>query len=137
MNKEWDKIHISVQKFHNDILKLAQFIPKDKYRTIVGIPRGGYIIAVYLSHRFNLPWMDYNFFTRYLNYVEKETVLIVDDIADTGKTLYKLKGIDCATLYYKPRSIIKPTYYVGEFKNSEWVEFPYEISNEIPNREVG
>ena len=105
---------------------------------MVGIPRGGYIIAVYLSHYFDLTWMDFEIFQQFQKYGNKESVLIVDDIADTGSTL---KGwfnkFDCATLYYKPRSIIRPTYYIEEFKNSDWVALPFERTNEIPNREVG
>ena len=85
---------------------------------MVGIPRGGYIIAVYLSHYFDLTWMDFENFRKFQKYSNKESVLIVDDIADTGNTLKGFNKFDCATLYYKPRSIVRPTYYIEEFKNS-------------------
>jgi len=137
MPKEWNKIFISPQKFHDDILKLAQSIPKNKYAIMIGIPRGGYIIAIYLSHYFNLSWIDFDTFKQFQGCYNKETILIVDDIADTGNTLKDLKDFDCATLYYKPRSIVKPTYYVEEFKNSDWVVYPFEQAEEVPNRKVG
>ena len=136
MTKEWNKIFITPQKFHDDILKLVQLIPKDKYTLMVGIPRGGYIIAVYLSHYFDLTWMDFENFRKFQKYSNKESVLIVDDIADTGNTLKGFNKFDCATLYYKPRSIVRPTYYIEEFKNSDWVVYPFEKPEEIPNREV-
>ena len=134
MEKDWDKIFITPQKFHDDILKLAQLIPKDKYSIMIGIPRGGYIIAIYLSHYFNLSWMDFDSFRKFREYSNIEKTLIVDDITDTGQTLEKFKENDTATLYYKPRSIIKPTYYVEEFKNSDWIVYPFEKIEETPNR---
>jgi hypoxanthine phosphoribosyltransferase len=134
--KKWEKVFITPQKFHDDILKLTQLIPKDKYKLMIGIPRGGYIIAVYLSHYFDLAWMDFEKFNQFKRYSNKTEVLIVDDIADTGDTLKDFKDFDCATLYYKPRSIIKPTYYIEQFKNSNWIVYPFERIEEVPNREV-
>jgi hypoxanthine phosphoribosyltransferase len=134
---EWNKIFITPQKFHDDILKLAQLIPKDKYNLMIGIPRGGYIVAIYLSHYFNLSWMDLTSFNQFKKYSDRSNVLIIDDIADTGITLEKFKEFDCATLYYKPRSVVKPTYYVEEFKNSDWLVYPFERTEEVPNIEVG
>jgi len=71
----------------------------------------------------------------------EERVLIVDDLVDTGLTLRRIKQMgniinwekedkeDCwvyTTLYYKPKSIFKPSYTVREFDNDEWVVFPWE-----------
>jgi len=103
---------------------------------MIGIPRGGYIIAIYLSHYFNLSWMDFDSFRKFREYSNIEKTLIVDDITDTGQTLEKFKENDTATLYYKPRSIIKPTYYVEEFKNSDWIVYPFEKIEETPNRKA-
>lgn len=61
-------------------------------------------------------------------------VLIFDDVADGGHTLkeaikhLKEKGakeIETATLFYKPRSIVKPDYFGAE--TSAWIIFPHEI----------
>jgi len=71
MKKEWSKTFITPQKFHDDILKLAQLIPKDKYSLMVGIPRGGYIIAVYLSHYFDLAWIGFENSGNFRNIVIK------------------------------------------------------------------
>lgn len=66
--------------------------------------------------------------------VNKENILLFDDVADSGKTLkiareYILKcgasKVDTATLFYKPRSIIKPKYFI--YTTSAWVIFPHEI----------
>lgn len=134
MAEEWKKVFITPQKFHDDILKLAELIRpnKDKYKYLYGIPRGGCIVAIWLSHQLGI---------EYVTDVDLEVlgpnskILIVDDIADTGITLEKFDDLgDTATLHYKPRSSVKPTYYVEE--TSDWIVYPYEKAEEEPNREV-
>ncbi|MCL5407843.1 MAG: ATP-binding cassette domain-containing protein [Candidatus Thermoplasmatota archaeon] len=62
-------------------------------------------------------------------------ILLVDDIADTGKTLKaaadELKKktssrIVTATVVYKPQSIMKPDAYVYNVDNDTWIVFDYE-----------
>lgn len=64
---------------------------------------------------------------------EFKSILVVDDLADTGKSLEfvikslerdLLANIKVATLFYKKKSIIKPDYYVEE--TSDWIVFPWE-----------
>ena len=72
----------------------------------------------------------------------KGYVLLVDDVADTGKTLQKVAGaikrrygasvITC-TVFYKPRSVIKPDFYAKEVGNDKWIIFEYE-ENEFRRR---
>jgi hypoxanthine phosphoribosyltransferase len=62
-----------------------------------------------------------------------KSVLIVDDVADTGRSLAMLKrGLEekgtadlrIATVYYKPWSILVPNYFIrGTVK---WIIFPHE-----------
>jgi hypoxanthine phosphoribosyltransferase len=63
-----------------------------------------------------------------------ETILLFDDVADTGVSLEHVKEylksrgakkIYTATLFYKPHSTIKPDYY-GE-ETLAWIIFPYEL----------
>jgi hypoxanthine phosphoribosyltransferase len=65
--------------------------------------------------------------------VEGKVVLVVDDVADSGKSLIAAvehikkmnpKEIRTATLYYKRHSILKPDYYIRETKS--WVVYPWE-----------
>jgi hypoxanthine phosphoribosyltransferase len=65
-------------------------------------------------------------------------VLIVDEVADTGKSLVLIKQhitekgaaeVKIATVYYKPWSIITPDYYAKE--TSRWIVFPWEIKETI------
>jgi hypoxanthine phosphoribosyltransferase len=64
-------------------------------------------------------------------------VLIVDDIADTGRSLavakdYVLrkgaKEVKVATIHYKPDSIFKPDYCIAS--TTAWVVYPWE-RNEV------
>ena len=66
-------------------------------------------------------------------------VLVVDDVADTGTSLEfvvrRLKGkgareIRTATIAYKPRSRVKPDYFV--YETDKWVVFPWEEAPRKP-----
>lgn len=109
-----------------DMIKKSSVIEKLKY--VFGIPRGGLPIAVHLAHHLDLELLQItNIFTK-----SPRELLVADDIADTGKTLKKYDWFPSATLYYKPRSIYKPTFYVRE--TSKWIVFPWENEDELPNR---
>jgi len=112
----------------NELVTKLKNDSRMKYiRNVYGIPRGGLPIAVHLSHFLKL-----NFLTNPFEKMIEETI-IVDDIADTGLTLKKYGSLYLtATLFYKPKSEIKPNFYIEETRN--WIVFPWEKADEIPNR---
>ncbi len=67
--------------------------------------------------------------------IQGKTVLLFDDVVDTGETYdfakkllletYGAKRVDTAALFYKPHSIIKPDYVSAE--TIAWIVFPHEI----------
>jgi hypothetical protein len=70
--------------------------------------------------------------------VRGKRVLIVDEVADTGKSLKLVKDhitqqgaaeAQTAAVYYKPWSMIKPDYYENE--TSRWIVFPWETRETI------
>lgn len=70
--------------------------------------------------------------------VTEETVLLFDDVADTGESLefvarhlhtIGVKEIITATLFYKPHSIVKPDFYGAEVTG--WIVFPYDVVESI------
>jgi hypoxanthine phosphoribosyltransferase len=70
--------------------------------------------------------------------VEGKKVLLVDDIADTGKSLQltekylKNEGaqeVRCATIYFKPQSVKKPEYF--EKETASWVIFPWDTKETL------
>jgi len=90
---------------------------------IIGVSRGGWIPAVMLSHRLNIPVQPLG------AVINTPKVLVVDDICDTGKTLWKIMQTfsleaKSATLFYKYNDTWDPTYYVKE--TNEWIVFPWE-----------
>lgn len=135
--KQWQKTIITPQKLHDDIIKLCKMIPKNNFNFVFGIPRGGLVISVYVSHYCGLEIVSEG---EIFHLPNPSKVLIVDDIVDTGKTWdeqYSNDGFETlAVLYYKPRAICVPTYYVEEVSNDEWVVYPWEKNDEEPNREM-
>ena len=109
-------------QFESDCKKLAGLIKKSghKFNSIYGIPRGGLIMAVRLSHMLGLPLIMHD------SNIGKET-LIVDDIADSGDTMIEFLGKKryiTATLFYNSTSKYTPTYFCR--KKNGWVVFPWE-----------
>jgi hypoxanthine phosphoribosyltransferase len=91
--------------------------------SVFGITRGGLIPAVLVSHKLNLPWSN----------VMLPNTLVIDDIADTGKTLKNTVGCHTATLHYKPHtSCFKPTIYAKLHEGDEWVIYPWERNDSEP-----
>jgi len=70
--------------------------------------------------------------------VTGKTVLIADDVADSGESLKLVKAhilqqgateARVATVYYKPWSTVKPDYYMRETRR--WVVFPWETKETL------
>ncbi len=106
------------------VWNLVRKIPKKEIQNIYGVPRGGLIPAVMLSHQLNLPLL----LDR--SRIGKNT-LIVDDLTDSGKTLVELTKevgkVRTAVLFHNKESIYLPTYY-GDMKPDSWIVFPYETN---------
>jgi hypoxanthine phosphoribosyltransferase len=138
------------------LLKLADKIRKNGFKPdiIVGVSRGGWPPARVLSDLMDNPNLANVRAEFYLGVAETKgeptltqpvsvdvagkRVLVVDEIADTGKSLKLVKEhiirqgaeeIKIATVYYKPWSIIKPDYY--EKETTRWVVFPWEIKETV------
>jgi hypoxanthine phosphoribosyltransferase len=85
---------------------------------IYGIPRGGLILAVMLSHRLKLTLLDKC----------DENCLLVDDISDKGDTLQKYKGKRIACMYSSLWTKVLPDYFARmKWSKDTWLVFPYEV----------
>jgi len=134
-------------------LELAEKVQSSGYRpdVVIVVLRGGYIVAKILCDYLgidSIATVEIKFYrgvgeraerpvvvTPLLHDVRDKRVMIVDDVADSGRTLqvavdiarlHGAKDIKTATLYLKPWSITLPDYYVGETKS--WIVFPWEVS---------
>jgi hypoxanthine phosphoribosyltransferase len=76
-------------------------------------------------------------------YLDGRRVLLVDDVADSGKTLalavqlLKDKGADVrsVTIYTKPTTIIEPDY---AWKDTDlWINFPWSFQGTVREEDLG
>ena len=85
---------------------------------IFGMPRGGLIPAVMLSHKLDIPLFK-------TGMVLNNKVLITDDICDSGLTLQKYNVIT-ATIHTKETASVKPTFYYEIVDENTWYYYPWE-----------
>ena len=120
----WDDIEVLVKKLCDKIL-----ISNLEIKDIWGLPRGGLIPAVMVSHKLGIP-------------MTKGTItpdtLIIDDICDSGVTLanyyktYQDKfafpfSLKTVVLHYKPHtSVFKPTLFANQWSSNNWIIYPWE-----------
>lgn len=113
-----------VEYFVNEV---AHEYRSKEFDGVFGLPRGGLVFAVMLSHRLNLP----------LLMAPTNKSLIVDDICDSGESLVhyiqnsssedevKERPTVC-TMYYKENKLgVVPDYYMFT-KSDVWIVFPWE-----------
>ena len=106
--------------------RIAERIDPHDYSGVYGIPRGGLVLAAWLSHKLYLP----------LLFAPSPNCIIIDDICDSGETLLHYvrnssnpdanNNYFITTMFYKENNLeIKPDFY---YKNKEdnWIVFPWE-----------
>ena len=114
----------TVENFISDVVK--QY--KDaNLPGVFGIPRGGLVFAVMLSHRLNIPML----------MSPVPGCMIVDDICDSGESLLHYvknssgvseNGYHIVTMFYKNNQLnIIPEYWYME-KDEAWIIFCWEMS---------
>jgi len=134
-----DKIFLSWNDIEALVDNLAEQINKmdKKPFYIYGVPRGGAIPAVWLSHKTGIDYYQLNS-AQISKTADLSHILIVDDICDSGETMKKLKEnfpkCQTATLYYKETAIYKPDIY-GEVTGEEWLVFPWENQQSLEVRD--
>jgi hypothetical protein len=144
LHLEWNDVN-RLSKIVADEIRGSNFLPD----IIVAISRGGFAPARVLCDHLdimNLASVKIEYYTGInerkskpvvvypLNAdVKEKRVLISDDVADTGRSLFvakkhvlkkKASDVKLATLHHKPWSLIKPDFY-GETVDA-WVVYPWE-----------
>ncbi|HIQ27908.1 MAG TPA: phosphoribosyltransferase [Sulfurovum sp.] len=142
------KIYYPYEEFKDDLQTLIQKIDQP-FDAILGIARGGLSMAQMLGEFYDVREV-YAINTIGYNDTQKkatvevfnipdlesvESVLIVDDIVDSGDTLVKVLAIlnsryskttfYTASLFYKKTARITPTWYVKEPKG--WIDFFWSV----------
>jgi xanthine phosphoribosyltransferase len=140
--------YYTYEDFKKDTKSLIKKVQNLQPQSIVGIARGGLTLAHSLSEGLNIREVQtlrtelYDgtckrnelavFGTCSFEGVKK--VLVVDDIADSGETLFvimkylseKYKDIEfhSATLFYKKTSVYEPHFWINEA--DDWIDFFWE-----------
>ena len=93
------------------------------FKGVYGIPRGGLILAVMLSHKLDIPLI------MSVDDLDENSI-IIDDIADTGKTLLDFVKYESyvVTIHEHEQSLIKPDYSVID-KGDKWIVYPWETED--------
>jgi hypoxanthine phosphoribosyltransferase len=105
---------------------LREQLPEVCY--VYGVPRGGLVFAVYLSHFAGYRMLPPNYILSHD--FPRTKVIVVDDICDTGATIQDFDnlGYMTMTLHYKLRACAVPTFFAHVVDDEEWVTYPWENS---------
>lgn len=115
---EWKDIEDAIEKLATNIKASDVTI-----EAITGLPRGGLIPAVLLSHKLDIPYID----SSNELFEEYENILIVDDICDSGDTLKQHhQFFTTATLHYKSSAAVEPDFWWKLAGENEWIVYPWE-----------
>jgi hypoxanthine phosphoribosyltransferase len=114
-----------ITKFKQDVREIKNIIKKNnwKLKYVYGIPRGGVILAVFLSYQLKLKYI-----TTLKNYPANK-VLVVDDVSDSGRTLAKIPNIKkykTVTLFTKPGTIFSPDIFIDTVPRNVWIQYFWE-----------
>lgn len=100
---------------------------------VAGIPRGGLIPAVMMSHAFDIKYISYSSAKMLPGDLKKKT-LVIDDISDTGKTLAEAdkEGFLTASLALRSGSKTIPNFAGKTISDDRWLVFPWEKIDSVP-----
>jgi hypoxanthine phosphoribosyltransferase len=146
-----EREHLSYAQFGGAVIDLARMIRSSDFQPdiVLSIARGGFFLGAALGYALGVK----NSFTMSVEFytgidqrlpmpvvlppvpskveLNGATVLIADDVADSGETLKlvqdfwrgTVKEARSVVLYEKPRSIVKPDY--SWRATDKWIEFPW------------
>lgn len=146
--------YVTWSQFHHMGLSLADKIEANAITpdTIVSVSRGGHVLSRILSDFLDLPI--YSVSIQSYESIEKQgelritqelgldladkTVLLVDEIIDSGRTLVRsleyLKDLGASQIlsvaaHVKPKAILMPDIFVEQ--TDKWIVYPYEVRETI------
>ncbi|MEV6096797.1 phosphoribosyltransferase [Nocardia sp. NPDC059246] len=157
-----DREELSWELFGDASRELSQAIADDGFEPdlILSIARGGLFVAGALGYALdvkNLHVMNVEFYTGVDQRLDMPvmlppvpsavdltgaTVLVADDVADTGKTLklvrdfcsHHVAEVRCAVIYQKPHSEVDCEYVWK--RTDKWINFPWSVLPPVVKREA-
>ena len=108
---------LSWAEFDQAVIHIAASCADQRFCGIHGIPRGGLVLAVALSHRLALPLLP----------APQAGCLVVDDVYETGRTLEPHRQLADARLVVWVSKVEPQWWQAVEVTHaSDWSVFPWE-----------
>jgi len=142
---------VSWDQFHRDARALAWRLAGTgrEFKGIVCITRGGLVPAAIISRELNIRLIETVCIASYHEYDTQgemhvlkgiteslmenggESVLVVDDLTDTGKTAAEVRAMlpkaHFACVYAKPKGVPTIDTFVTEVSQDTWIYFPWDM----------
>lgn len=129
------KQHVTWKQVNRFVNNVAHEYKDSNLPGVFGIPRGGLVLAVMLSHKLNIPML----------MSPVPGCMIVDDICDSGESLlHYVKNSSGAidneyhivTMFYKENQLnIIPEYWYME-KDEAWIIFCWECDEDAADEDI-
>ena len=130
---EKNKLYLSWKWVDEQINKIGDKLEGLDLEFVSGIPRGGLIPAVMMSHAYGIKYISYSSAKMLPLELRKKTI-VIDDISDTGLTMAeadKLKFIT-SSLCTRVGTKTLPRLSGELISGNEWLVFPWETLDSIP-----
>jgi xanthine phosphoribosyltransferase len=142
---------VSWDQFHRDTRALSWRLSanKERWTSIVCITRGGLVPAAIIARELGIRVIETVSIASYHDYAnqgslsvlkginaeltkdEGISVLVIDDLTDTGKTAEEVRKMlpkaHFATVYAKPKGVPMVDTFVTEVSQDTWIYFPWDM----------
>ena len=113
--------YLSWTDFKDAVHKIGVFAIEQEATAVTGIPRGGLVVAVALSHEVGLPLA-----LPVPGAALGASWLVVDDIADSGRTLMHYRNHKLKACWFKRWSCRLHVWAAETEMSDDWLVFPWE-----------
>ena len=130
---EKNKLYLSWKWVDEQINKIGDKLEGIDLEFVSGIPRGGLVPAVMMSHAYGIKYISYSSAKMLPLDLRKKTI-VIDDISDTGLTMSeadKLKFIT-SSLCTRIGTKTLPRLTGEIISGKQWLVFPWESLDSIP-----
>ena len=130
---EKNKLYLSWKWVDEQINKIGDKLEGLNLEFVSGIPRGGLIPAVMMSHAYGIKYISYSSAKMLPLELRKKTI-VIDDISDTGLTMAEADKLGFITSSLSTRIGTKTLpRLTGEIiRDDRWLVFPWETLDSIP-----
>ncbi len=121
-------VHVSYEEIVCAVRKIYAWAKKRHFDCVYGIPRGGLVPAVMLSHLLHIPLT--------LGIDPSTYTLVVDEIVDSGYTYnrfredYSTYKLEYACIYKRHSAECNVDFCAITIEHDDWIVFPWELTSE-------